>query len=75
MPVTNMSIDRTDVIPVSRLRMLEIVSHDMKNPLSTIIMAADFMLDALVPDDAAHNAEREQLRLIGRGRTHAATRQ
>jgi signal transduction histidine kinase len=29
-------------------------------------MAADFMLDELVPDDAAHNAEREQLCLTGR---------
>ena len=50
----------------TREEMVAVVSHDLKNPLSTIQMAADFLLADLVPDDAAHQAVRQQLHAIHR---------
>jgi signal transduction histidine kinase len=50
----------------AREQVMAIVSHDLKNPLATIQMAASFLLEDLVPDDAAHGAERQQLHAIHR---------
>jgi len=52
----------------ARLReeMVQVVSHDLKNPLATIQMAADFLTDDIVPNDAAHSLERKQLDVIRR---------
>jgi signal transduction histidine kinase len=46
--------------------MVAVVSHDLKNPLTTIQLAVSFLLEDLVPDDAAHQPEREQLNAIHR---------
>lgn len=45
--------------------MMGVVSHDLKNPLSTISMAASF-LEELIPDDGAHVVERKQLGAVQR---------
>jgi signal transduction histidine kinase len=50
----------------ARAEMVAVVSHDLKNPLATIQMAVSFLLEDLVPDDAAHKLEREQLHAIHR---------
>lgn len=50
----------------ARAEMVAVVSHDLKNPLATIQLAVSFLLEGLVPDDAAHQREREQLHAIGR---------
>lgn len=50
----------------ARESMVAVVSHDLKNPLSTIQMAASFLLEDLVPDDEAHALERRQLTSIHR---------
>jgi signal transduction histidine kinase len=50
----------------AREEMVAVVSHDLKNPLTTIQMAVSFLLEDLVPDDAAHQLEREQLQAIHR---------
>ena len=50
----------------ARAEMVAVVSHDLKNPLATIQMAVSFLLEDLVPDDAAHQLEREQLHAIHR---------
>lgn len=49
-----------------RESMVAIVSHDLKNPLSTIQMAASFLLEDIVPDDESHALERRQLGSIQR---------
>jgi signal transduction histidine kinase len=48
----------------AREEMVAVVSHDLKNPLATIQLAVSFLLEELVPDDAAHRPEREQLHAI-----------
>jgi len=50
----------------AREQMVAVVSHDLKNPLATIQMAVAFMLEEMVPDNAEHHKEREQLRAIHR---------
>ncbi|MDQ3949085.1 MAG: GAF domain-containing sensor histidine kinase [Gemmatimonadota bacterium] len=50
----------------ARAEMVAVVSHDLKNPLATIQMAVSFLLEDLVPNDAAHQREREQLHAIHR---------
>jgi signal transduction histidine kinase len=50
----------------TREEMVAVVSHDLKNPLSTIQMVVSFLLEDLVPDDAAHQLERKQLHTIHR---------
>jgi signal transduction histidine kinase len=50
----------------TREEMVAVVSHDLKNPLSTIQMAVSFLLEDLLPDDAAHQRERKQLHVIHR---------
>ena len=42
------------------------VSHDLKNPVATIQMAVSFLLEEIVPNDAAHELERKQLNAIHR---------
>ena len=49
-----------------RKEMLQVVSHDLKNPLSTIQLAVGFLLDDIVPDDHEHEDERRQLDVIRR---------
>jgi signal transduction histidine kinase len=46
--------------------MMGVVSHDLKNPLSTISMAASFLLEEVIPDDGAHTVERKQLGAVQR---------
>ena len=46
--------------------MMAVVSHDLRNPLATVQMAVSFMLDEVVPNDAAHEPERIQLKAIHR---------
>jgi signal transduction histidine kinase len=50
----------------AREQVVAVVSHDLKNPLATIQMAVNFLLEELVPDDAAHEKERSQLQAIHR---------
>jgi signal transduction histidine kinase len=52
----------------ARLReeLVAVVSHDLKNPVATIEMAVSFLLEEIVPNDAAHESEREQLHAIHR---------
>jgi signal transduction histidine kinase len=50
----------------ARQQVVAVVSHDLKNPLATIQMGMSFLLEELVPDDAGHRAEREQLQAIRR---------
>jgi signal transduction histidine kinase len=50
----------------AREEVVAVVSHDLKNPLATIQLAVDFLLEDLVPDDAAHQLERGQLHAIHR---------
>ena len=50
----------------ARAEMVAVVSHDLKNPLATIQLAVSFLLEDLVPDDAVHQREREQLNAIHR---------
>jgi signal transduction histidine kinase len=50
----------------AREQVVAVVSHDLKNPLATIRMAVSFLLEELVPDDAAHGRERGQLNAIRR---------
>jgi signal transduction histidine kinase len=49
-----------------REKMVAVVSHDLKNPLSTIQMAVSFLLEDIVPDDEAHAMERRQLNAVKR---------
>jgi signal transduction histidine kinase len=49
----------------AREAMVSIVSHDLKNPLSTIQLAASFLLEQFVTDEA-RGAERQQLMAIRR---------
>lgn len=49
-----------------REKMVAVVSHDLKNPLSTIQMAVSFLLEDIVPDDEAHAMERKQLNAVKR---------
>jgi signal transduction histidine kinase len=50
----------------ARKQLVTVVSHDLKNPLATIDLAACFLLEELVPEDAGHEPAREQLRAIRR---------
>jgi len=50
----------------AREQMMAVVSHDLRNPLATIQMAVSFLLEELVPDDAAHEAARKQLHAVHR---------
>jgi signal transduction histidine kinase len=50
----------------AREQVVAVVSHDLKNPLATIQMAVNFLLEEMVPDDAAHVKERAQLQVIHR---------
>ena len=50
----------------AREQMVAVVSHDLKNPLSNIQMGVSFLLEDLVPDDAAHQRERAQLHALRR---------
>jgi signal transduction histidine kinase len=50
----------------AREQMMAVVSHDLKNPLATIQLAVSFMLEEMLPDDAAHEPERTQLHAIHR---------
>lgn len=49
-----------------REAMVSVVSHDLKNPISTIQMAVSFLLEDIVPDDEAHGLERRQLQAVQR---------
>ena len=49
-----------------REEMAALVSHDLKSPLATIQMVVSYLVEDLVPDDAAHQQERKQLRAIQR---------
>ena len=49
-----------------RKEMVQIVSHDLKNPLSTIQLAVGFLLEDIVPEDHEHEDERRQLEVIRR---------
>ena len=49
-----------------REKMVAVVSHDLKNPLSTIQMAVSFLLEDIVPDDEQHALERKQLNAVKR---------
>jgi signal transduction histidine kinase len=49
--------------------LLAMVSHDLRNPLGTIMMAAQLLLEELVPEDEAHRLERRQLGAIRRAAT------
>ena len=49
-----------------RQEMVQVVSHDLKNPVSTIQLAVGFLLDDVVPDDDEHEDERRQLEVIRR---------
>src|SRR6185295_14357473 len=51
---------------LARDQMMAVVSHDLRNPLATVQMAVSFMLEEMVPDDAAHEPERTQLQAIHR---------
>jgi signal transduction histidine kinase len=46
--------------------MMGVVSHDLKNPLSTISMAASFLLEDVIPDDGSRAVERKQLGAVQR---------
>ena len=50
----------------AREAMVAVVSHDLKNPVSTIQMAVSFLLEDIVPDDEAHAMERRQLNAVKR---------
>lgn len=50
----------------AREQLMAVVSHDLRNPLATIQMAVSFLLDEIVPDDAANQRTREQLHAIHR---------
>jgi signal transduction histidine kinase len=50
----------------AREQMMAVVSHDLRNPLATIQMAVSFVLEDLMPDDAAHEPARKQLHAIHR---------
>jgi signal transduction histidine kinase len=49
-----------------RQEMVQVVSHDLKNPVSSIQLAVGFLLEDVVPDDHEHEAERTQLEVIQR---------
>jgi len=50
----------------ARERIVGLVSHDLRNPLSTIMLAVDFLLDEVLTDDSAHRNEREHIETIRR---------
>ena len=50
----------------AREELMAVVSHDLKNPLATIQMAVQFLLEDLIPNDEAHRAGRVQLGVIHR---------
>jgi signal transduction histidine kinase len=49
-----------------REEMVQVVSHDLKNPVATIQMAVGFLLEDIVPRDQEHEVERRQLDVIRR---------
>lgn len=50
----------------AREQVVGLVSHDLRNPLNTIMLGVDFLLEELVSRDAAHRFEREHIEAIGR---------
>ncbi|GJG89536.1 hypothetical protein tb265_47170 [Gemmatimonadetes bacterium T265] len=48
----------------TREAVLATISHDLRDPLSTITLAASFLLEDLVPADDAHRAVRRHLQAI-----------
>jgi len=50
----------------AREQVMAVVSHDLKNPVSTIQMSVSFLLEELVADDAAQEPVRKQLEVIRR---------
>jgi signal transduction histidine kinase len=50
----------------AREQMIAVVSHDLKNPLANIQIGVSFLLEEVVPDDADHQIELEQLRATSR---------
>jgi PAS domain S-box-containing protein len=55
----------------ARDEVLAVVSHDLKNPLSTIMMSADFLLEEIVPDTPERTLERKQLEVMRRSADRA----
>jgi signal transduction histidine kinase len=51
--------------------MMAVVSHDLKNPLSTISMAVNFLLEHVIPDDTSRHIERQQLAAVQRAAERA----
>jgi signal transduction histidine kinase len=49
-----------------REEMVQVVSHDLKNPLAAIQMGVSFLLEEIVPNDQTHVLERQQLEMIRR---------
>lgn len=54
----------------ARDEVVAVVSHDLKNPLSTIQLSADFMLE-IVPDTPDRATERQQFQVIRRSAARA----
>jgi len=50
----------------ARDELMEVVAHDLKNPLNTIKLSLHRLLDDAIPDDLAHRMERESLGRIVR---------
>ena len=50
----------------AREEMMAFVSHDLRDPLASIQMTLSYLLEDLVPDDAAHKRERRQLNAMHR---------
>ena len=49
----------------ARDEMLAVVAHDLRNPVSTIVLGTDLLLDT-TPEDAAHAFERRHLETVKR---------
>ena len=49
----------------ARDEMLAVVAHDLRNPVSTIVLGSDLLLDT-TPDDAAHAFQRRHLSTVKR---------
>jgi signal transduction histidine kinase len=60
----------------ARDELMEVVAHDLKNPLNTIKLSLQRLLEDVIPDDHAHRTERESLGAIVRAaeRMHRLSR-